>query len=125
MNDYRFIEGFTVDVCNKLHLKNIEFIKSTINMYKDRYKIVILSHHAPLLLKTSKARLTKKPTNYAFASDQTELMKDVDLWIYGHTHYNHKSNYFHNGKTALISNQVGYPTNYVKDYNKDFFVFQI
>ena len=124
INDYKYIEYFTPDICNKLHIESVNYIKSIIEKYKGRYKIIVLSHHSPLLSNTSKSHLESLHTNYAFSSDQSSLMKDVNLWVYGHTHYNHKNNYFFFNNTALISNQVGYPNNYAKNYNKNFYVFQ-
>lgn len=116
INDYRFIEDFTTEKCNQLHEESIAYIKYIIERYKGFYKIIILSHHSPLLINTSKAKLELLDTNYAFSSDQGELMNDnIDAWIYGHTHYNNNNNYFYNRKTAIISNQ------FVEKYNKNFY----
>lgn len=122
INDYKYIENFTPDISNKFHTESVNYIQSIIKIYKGLYKIIVLSHHSPLLSNTSKSHLEHLDTNHAFSSDLSSLIKEVDLWIYGHTHYNNKNNYFYYGKTAIISNQVGYPNNYVKNYNKHFFI---
>jgi predicted phosphodiesterase len=122
INDYKYIENFTYDTSNKLHTESINYLKSVINRYKKEYKILILSHHSPLLHNTSEKHLEKLDTNYAFSSDQSSLMKDVDCWIYGHTHFNNKNNTFYLGKTAIVSNQLGYYNNFAINYNKKFYI---
>lgn len=121
INDYKYIKDFTPDICNKLHNESVNYIKSIIEKYKGHYKIILLSHHSPLLSNTSKSHLEVLDTNYAFSSDLSLLMKDIDFWVYGHTHFNNTNNYFYFGNTTLISNQVGYHNNYVNYYNKNFY----
>ena len=132
INDYKYILEFTTEICNQLHIQSVEYIKSSIQQYKESHEIIILSHHSPLLSNTSKTQLEKLPTNYAFSSDQSDIMKpndrpppvglrpDIKYWIYGHTHHNHKNNYFTFNNIKLISNQLGYPNNYIENFNKNF-----
>lgn len=120
INDYRFIQDFNIDISNKIHNDNINFLKSTIIKFKYTHKIIILSHHSPLLKNTSKTEYELLNTNYAFSSDQSLLMKDVNVWIYGHTHYNHKNNYFLYENTYLVCNQYGYFNSLSNNYNKKF-----
>jgi len=121
INDYNYIQDFDIETCNKLHIESVNFIKTTIEKYKKYYKIIVLTHHSPLLQNTSDEKFEKLETNYAFSSDQSILMKDVYAWVYGHTHYNHKNNSFKYGNTTLISNQLGYQDNYDKNYDKNFY----
>lgn len=121
INDYKYIENFNYETCNKLHIESINYIKSIIEKFKYTHRIIILSHHSPLLENTSKSHLEKLDTNYAFSSDQTELMKDVEFWLYGHTHFNNINNQLKYNNTTLISNQVGYSKEYLRNYNKFFY----
>ena len=136
INDYRFIydesdesdesdkkgEKKCIDVkkVNEIHKKNVKFLERTINMYKN-YKVIVLSHHAPFMKNASAPIYETNHTNYAFSSDQSQFFDDVDVWAYGHTHYNHPSNFVKtSGKTIGISNQAGYPGSICKYHNSTF-----
>ena len=41
-----------------------------------------------------------------WASDIPNIVKDSDVWIYGHSHYNTKD--FKIGTTQMLTNQLGY-----------------
>ena len=66
-------------------------------------KIVILSHHAPTLQKSS---IYDDPLKKAYATNLEWLMKnEIVLWVFGHTHY--KTDFYINN-TRIVSNPFGY-----------------
>jgi len=76
---------------------------------KEKEKVVIFTHHAPSMKRTSDPRYEGSPCNCAFATDLELLMGGpVRLWCFGHTHFS--SDQFING-TRVVSNQVGYIVN--------------
>jgi len=73
-------------------------------------KIVVMTHHGPVVgTGCSNPEYVWKPDeniNCAFSSDLSDMMGEVDIWIYGHTHWAH--NMCIEG-TQLVSNPHGYP----------------
>ena len=115
INDYNYIEGFSVDINNALYKRNVEWLSETIKYHNENnpsYKIVVVTHHAPVPEITSSPIYRGKSTNCAFASDCTSIMDGVSVWIYGHTHYSTTfSHMLPSGKTVIITaNQRGYPS---------------
>lgn len=73
-------------------------------------KRVVISHHAPV--KNPNTKYGNSNLQAAFNSlDMVEIIEKYqpDLWIYGHTHECDDQRI---GKTRIISNQMGYPSNY-------------
>jgi hypothetical protein len=109
INDYKLIEGFDVKTSNAMHLRARQFLASSIQGFKNddpNCVIVVVTHHAPLLKGTSSSTYENATTNVAFCSDCSDLMTNVNVWIFGHTHYNMKP--FKHGDTLITSNQRGY-----------------
>lgn len=120
INDYRLIKGFTTDISNDLHTKNVKWLETILEKYKndEKTKVIVLSHHSPLLKNTSFHLYENKPTNHAFSSDLSSLMKYVDYWCMGHTHHNHPKNEWTYGKrTKIASNQMGYSMSLCSNFN--------
>jgi predicted phosphohydrolase len=117
MNDYNFIQDFSVQKNNMLFQKNVIFLNEMIQKYKGKYKIIVLSHHTPLTSGTSAPHLETQPQNCAFSSDLGNLVEQTNMWFYGHTHYNLKNNTLIYKNVPLYSNQRGYPPKTVKNYN--------
>ena len=106
MNDYKYIEYFSIEFQNNLHKKAINFISETFSFIKKHYphlKIIVVTHHAPLLKVTSSPNFKESKSTYAFGTDLPDLINLCDTWIYGHTHYN--INTLH---PKLKTNQLGY-----------------
>jgi len=115
MNDYRYIKNLDVDKTNQLFLQNFDFLNQYVEQYKNKYIIVILSHHTPSFLNTSSPNYNNSLSTYAFS---TEIKtKQIHTWCYGHTHYN---NDFIKDETRIVSNQRGYKDNILPNYKKDF-----
>ncbi len=121
IEDYHAIKDFSPKISHELYLENREWLKTKIKFYRARnpeYSIVVITHHAPEMTNTINPRYRGFPDNCAFASDCTDIMEGVNLWIYGHTHYN---NTFKIGSTTITSNQRGYPREFTgESYSKKF-----
>ncbi|KAL0484621.1 Ser/Thr protein phosphatase [Acrasis kona] len=112
-----------VEDTNKWHREQVSWLKSEIAKAKENNeRVVVLTHHAPLMKGTSRPQLEQKnrSINYAFATDLSDMMDGsrIELWAYGHTHYNNVQNI--NG-TICVSNQAGYVHEEEKEvgYNPD------
>jgi len=120
VNDYAAILGLSPQGVEEMFLENRRWLQGQIEFYQKHnpdYYIVVVTHHAPEMTQTISPRYIGEPENCAFASDCTDLMKGVDYWIYGHTHYN---NTFVIGNTIVTSNQRGYSSENVGEgYSKD------
>jgi predicted phosphodiesterase len=101
MNDYTYINGFTVEINNTLHDKAIQTFENTRTMYPDKEWIVVC-HHMP---QTNLVDPMYKDSvlNCAFASDVDVFdMECVKAVAYGHTHTSGISGKYY-------CNPVGYP----------------
>lgn len=116
LNDYNLIAEFKTNasVAQALHAHQREWLRKTLEECK-KFKtqqnknltIVIATHHAPLVFGTSNPKYNGDPIACAFASDCSDMMADVDLWIFGHTHYNN-SQIHPTHRTLVTCNQRGY-----------------
>ncbi|KAL0488538.1 hypothetical protein AKO1_015763 [Acrasis kona] len=136
LNDYRVIkikeEGeevrkLTVRDTNRMHQEDLNWLKNEIESAKQRgERVVVLTHHAPLDKGTS-APQYEVETNLArtaFATDLQSMIcsKNMELWAYGHTHYN---NEIEMKGTFVVSNQAGYSNERGVNYNSNqCFVFE-
>jgi Icc-related predicted phosphoesterase len=114
LNDYNYIRGFSVKMCNVLYRQNVKWLTDNITKYAGK-KIVVVTHHAPLPDITIPDQYRGHIANYAYASDLSDLIDRVQLWIFGHTHY---SISIVKGNCKVVSNQRGYrnePTDYKLD----------
>jgi predicted phosphodiesterase len=85
------------------HLETREFIARTTREACTGRKVVI-SHHG-CVREAMKAGTESETISAAYTSDCQELLKNVDLWVYGHTH---ESRDFTIGRTRIVSNAKGY-----------------
>lgn len=97
---------------HKYHLSDKKWLYNTIyNNPNNNY--VVATHHSP-----SNKCIQKVFSNFApkyFASEQTDILKlsNMFLWIHGHTHIN--KNIIVNQK-HIVSNQYGYAKNPLNNY---------
>lgn len=70
-------------------------------------KTVVVTHHAPHMLSVH-PRYSGDSLNAAFASDMTELMGGVNLWLHGHVH---DSFDYEVGQCRVVANPRGYARN--------------
>eukprot|EP00026_Physarum_polycephalum_P009745 Phypoly_transcript_09879.p1 GENE.Phypoly_transcript_09879~~Phypoly_transcript_09879.p1 ORF type:complete len:267 (+),score=34.75 Phypoly_transcript_09879:469-1269(+) len=117
LNDYHLIKVQDPNT-NQASLlcveQSVEWFNDELNWLKEQIalakqngeRVVVFTHHAPLVKGTSHPRFDNSPHNCAFSSDLQDILGDpIDLWCFGHTHYS--SDQTVKG-TRVVSNQVGY-----------------
>ena len=87
--DYRKIKGFDVEDGLDLHREHVAWLGGELKRAEDDgVRLVVLTHHAPLLDGTSAPCQDNSPLMSAFATDLPHLLRPpVALWVYGHTHF--------------------------------------
>jgi predicted phosphodiesterase len=70
-------------------------------------KTVVITHHG-VSPDSIHPRYRDHPINAGFLSDLRELLQQADLWIHGHVHDSFDYRY---GRTRVVANPRGYPTN--------------
>jgi len=109
VNDFRLIKEsghpLSVDQFNRMHEEAKTFMASRFNI-KDRPTVVV-THHVPTFMKYP-TEYAGSLINEAFVTELDEMIisSQVDYWIYGHHHVNVPE--FTQGKTRLLTNQLGY-----------------
>lgn len=102
-------------------------------------KVVVLTHHTPLMSGTSAPQYEGKDSTHCFSSDLQSVLtfphSPIDIWACGHTHYNFdltlpqtssSSNTSddggdnHNRMVRVVSNQRGYQSRPKPEYQPDF-----
>ena len=105
VNDKSWIQDFSVEAYNKIHIESRDFIASTIS--KSPLPVVVVSHHLPSYSLVDVKYQIYGEYNQCFASDSDDLLfRPVIAWLYGHTHTPRSS--FVNG-IPCYSNPIGYP----------------
>jgi hypothetical protein len=111
VNDFKRIQEWSVERHNAIHGAEAEWLDDTcaeIRATEPQRRIVIFTHHAPLVRGTSDPKHQGGEANSAFATDMS-IRKcwcpQVSLWGFGHTHYNCD---FVKDNVRVVSNQRGY-----------------
>lgn len=112
LNDFRMIVNWTPKIHNQTFNKNYVWLKDRVDYCSKLGKVVVITHHAPLIVGTSNPEYEKEITTCGFASDCSEIINRVDKWIFGHTHFNTNIN------DTVISNQKGYGKG-IRGWNPD------
>ncbi|MEH2472401.1 putative phosphodiesterase [Nitrobacteraceae bacterium AZCC 2161] len=109
MNDYRrirkrrYLERLRPTDTLARHFESRDFIShATREAHVQR--TVVVTHHG-CVREAMKAGTETDILSAAYTSDCSDLLEDVDLWIYGHTH---ESRDFTVGRTRIVSNSKGY-----------------
>lgn len=115
IQDYQRIENWTVDAHNAAHESDLSWLRKEVQAIhdenkskasKDRRSVLVVTHHAPSLHKTSSPQYRKSPWSVAFATDLLlQPWEGVQVWVFGHTHY---STEFREKGIRVVSNQRGY-----------------
>ena len=97
---------------NGYHRRDLAFLRKEIKAAKwAKKKILVVTHHPPIEFFSSTDKYHE-----LYSNSLEELMEDVNVWIYGHTHKNSTRII---GKTQVISNQKGKIRDNVNDYKKN------
>lgn len=109
-NEAKIIE---INDFNQLHSTALDFLKSEIKIAQEEkklgkiQKIVVATHYVPTK-KNYPEKYVESPINEAFVVELDDfiLNSEIDFWIHGHHHFNHKN--FKLGNTQICTNQLGY-----------------
>jgi Icc-related predicted phosphoesterase len=113
MSDYRLIgvgkehARLTPFYTRSLHDEAVDWLSVQLEKYRS-YRTVVMTHHAPSPQSIS-PEFIGSPLNPAFVSDLEWMMLKYEpiLWVHGHVHSSHD---YMVGKTRVIANPRGYPT---------------
>ncbi|KAL9046000.1 MAG: hypothetical protein Q9214_001060 [Letrouitia sp. 1 TL-2023] len=115
--EFSEIENWTVQDHNQEHKFDIEWLIEEINKIhanKDAKKrrIIVITHHAPIMKMVYKSRSVENPCSSAFATDILESMNyptlsSVAWWIFGRAHHRCQVS---QGGVNVMSNPRGYAT---------------
>ena len=105
--DHRTILGWSVEENNYAHEQSVKWLRKEADRAReDGKKLVVISHHAPILNSCPKHR--GSPLSSAFETDLTGLIRanpHIVVWMHGHTHHSYRTTV---GETLVVSNQYGY-----------------
>lgn len=120
MADFSNIADFSIEKYNEIHQEEVSWLEKEIEFIKHNEphrKIIIVTHHAPLIHGTSSPLFKDSKISSAFSTDLTELIKHpVYKWIFGHTHYSSKLSV---NDIDVVSFQKGYPGEYGTGYSDE------
>ena len=110
-NDFRRIEGWTIEQHNAEHELDLQWLQASLAEVASRApssRVVIATHYAPAFEKTCHPMNENNAVSQCFSSHTLKAMSDwkghelVSHWIFGHTHWNTS---FRSGKVTVLSNQ--------------------
>lgn len=110
VNDFKQIEGWTIEKHNSAHSEDLAWLRQEVQRCKTNAKILVVTHHAPLVDKTASPRHRNSPVKSAFATDllsntRADSWSQVKYWVFGHTHW---TTQFKVKGIRVVSNQRGY-----------------
>ena len=115
IKDFQKIENWSIDDHNASHESDLAWLQSELQLLHrenevqksgKKKSILVVTHHAPLLEKTSSPQHSQNPWSVAFGTDVlSRLREGVKVWVFGHTHY---STDFKEKGVRVVSNQWGY-----------------
>jgi predicted phosphodiesterase len=116
IQDFQKIEDWTVDKHNAAHESDLAWMRAEVQSIHDSHRmrpaefpkrvILVATHHAPAMRRTSSPQHARTPWSAAFGTDLLSLSWDgVHTWVFGHTHY---STEFEEKGIRVVSNQRGY-----------------
>ena len=98
----------------RLHVESRRWLEDQAFAHK-RQKVVVVTHHAPSRESIPPA-FAGDTCNPAFASDMSRFIveSEAQLWVHGHIHYCRD---YTLGKTRVLANPRGYPTESRQGFN--------
>ncbi|KAF7719249.1 Uncharacterized protein PECH_004823 [Penicillium ucsense] len=117
IQDFKQIEGWTAEDHNQSHVSDLTWLSHEIDAIQasnrqkpmdERRVVLVVTHHAPSIQRTSHPQYQYSPWRSAFATDVVARMSEltgVKAWVFGHTHY--CTDVKERG-VRIIANQRGY-----------------
>lgn len=108
INDFKFIQGFTADLCKQLYYEQLESINSIYYSLPTTTQKVIVTHFLPAM-ECVHPKYAGSKLNQYFANDLGDWIKELKntTWLFGHTHDTMELEL---GSTKLYCNPHGYLT---------------
>lgn len=108
VSDFYSISNWTVEMHNQRHQDESSWLSEQVaNLKHLNRRVLVATHHAPLLQHTASSRHNDSPIKSCFATDLLgkQSFPGVKTWVFGHTHYNTDFEY---AGIRLFANQRGY-----------------
>lgn len=116
IQDFQKIEDWTIDTHNAAHEADLSWLRNEVRSIQNNHStnttkapkrsILIATHYAPSMHRTSSPQHAGNPWGAAFGTDLLEQpWNGVRTWVFGHTHY---STEFKKNGIRIVSNQRGY-----------------
>lgn len=110
ISDSQKIKQWSVEQHNKAHEADLTWLKDEIQTPREtsqeKRSVLVVTHYAPSLQRTSSPQHAKNPWSCAFGTDLLAQSWDgVRVWVFGHTHYTTE---FKKNGIRVVSNQRGY-----------------
>ncbi|PLB49253.1 calcineurin-like phosphoesterase [Aspergillus steynii IBT 23096] len=111
IKDFQKITDWTVDDHNAAHDSDLAWLRREIQSirrenertekWNPKRSILVVTHHAPLLQRTSAPKNALNPWRFAFGTDFLSQVPDgVKVWVFGHTHHTTE---FKEGRVKVVS----------------------
>ncbi|KGO68290.1 hypothetical protein PITC_066570 [Penicillium italicum] len=116
IQDFQKIKDWTIDDHMAAHKSDLDWLRKEVRSIQDSHKnpptkhskrsILVATHHAPAMHRTSSPQHAQNAWSSAFATDLlSQPWNNVNTWVFGHTHY---STEFKERGIRVVSNQRGY-----------------
>ncbi|CEJ80610.1 hypothetical protein VHEMI00784 [[Torrubiella] hemipterigena] len=108
VSDFSSISHWTVEMHNQRHHDESSWLFEQVDILRQlNRRVLIATHHAPLLSNTASPRHHDSPIKSCFGTDLIgqHSLPGVKTWVFGHTHYN--TDFQHTG-IRVLANQRGY-----------------
>ncbi|OQD98626.1 hypothetical protein PENVUL_c069G07780 [Penicillium vulpinum] len=98
IKDFQKIKDWTIDEHNAAHKSDLSWLHKEVQSIYNTHKInptklskrsvLVATHHAPAMHRTSSPQHAQNPWSAAFATDLlSQPWNGVNTWVFGHTHY--------------------------------------
>jgi Icc-related predicted phosphoesterase len=102
-------------------IRSIQNENQQVQSESEKISILVVTHHAPCLKRTSGPQHENNPWRFAFGTDILRNITDtngIKAWVFGHTHYTTE---FRERGVRVVSNQRGYVLPWKTEKVKDEF----
>ena len=113
VKDFQKIKDWGIEDHNEAHETDLSWLRCTLDSVSKEGSgkaIIVVTHHAPSILETSRPEHLDNSWTCAFATDLLDGSSadwgHVQCWIYGHTHYS--TDFKKENRLRVVSNQRGY-----------------